>query len=320
MKKAGTLIGIILGAAAIFGAFLWEGGSADMLFLLPPMLIVFGGTLAAGLAGSSVDHMKRLPSLIKISFFPKKYDHIEIITQIVELGTLSRKEGILALEDKLESVKHPYLKKMFEMCVDGANPDTIEEVVHNEMYHISQRHDENINLFVKLGGYSPTMGIIGTVMGLIATLASAGQEPIVLIRHIASAFIATMWGIIMANIFWLPIGDKLRLLHDQEMRLYEIMLDGVKSVQTGEIPTVVLARLSMSLPMDEQKEFLRGKNVTFASGIRSSAKSNPSEEAANHTNMNNQDQINLENIMIPKDKDQRDKDQDQSSFFRSFKR
>jgi hypothetical protein len=130
------------------------------------------------------------------------------------------------------------------------------------------------------------MGIIGTVMGLIATLSAAGQDPVVLIQHIASAFIATMWGIVMANIFWLPIGDKLRRLHNQEMRLYDIMLEGVKAVQLGETPTVVLAKLSTSLPSEQQKILLKGRNITFA-GTTGKKKKSKSEEV-------NQDNDNQE--------------------------
>src|SRR3989339_730242 len=181
--KASTLFGILCGFVAIFGAFLWEGGTLGALIMLPAMLIVFGGTLAAGMAGSSMAPVAKMPRVFYINFF------------------------------------------------------------------------------IKMGGYSPTMGIIGTVMGLIATLAAAGSDPNILIHHIASAFIATMWGIFMANIVWLPVGDKLKSLHEHEMTLLHVMLDGAYSVQLGEMPSVIRAKLMSAFPLVEQE--LMEKDFAF---------------------------------------------------------
>jgi chemotaxis protein MotA len=254
--KASTLLGIILGSVAIFGAFIWEGGSFDSLIMLPAMLIVFGGTLAAGLAGTSMSTMARIPRLLKIAFFPKKFELDGIILQIVEFSAIARRQGILALEAKLKEVQHPFLRKLFQVAIDGADPESIQKVAENEISYITERHNTNIGLFVKLGGFSPTMGIIGTVMGLISTLAAAGSEPNVLIHHIASAFIATMWGIFMANIVWLPIGDKLRTLHNEEIQLLQIIVEGVYSVQLGEVPSVIRAKLVGAFPLSRQAEIL----------------------------------------------------------------
>ncbi len=251
--KASTLIGILCGFFAIFGAFIWEGGTIGALIMLPAMVIVFGGTLAAGLAGSSMEQMAKMPKLFYITINPTNYNISEIINQIVEFSIIARKEGILALDGKLSSVKHPYLRKLFQLCIDGADPDMIVKIVETDTNYISQRHSQNSNLFIKMGGYSPTMGIIGTVMGLIATLAAAGSDPNILIHHIASAFIATMWGIFMANIVWLPIGDKLRNLHEHEMKLIQVMLDGAYSVQLGEMPSVIRAKLLSAFPLSEQE-------------------------------------------------------------------
>lgn len=263
--KAATLIGIILGTLAIFGAFLWEGGQMSALFMLPAMLIVFGGTLAAGIAGTSWEQFKKLPTLIKIAFFPRKYDQVEIINQIYNFAIKSRKEGILSLEDELHKVTHPHLQKFVEICIDGADPEILDNIAQMEISNLNDRHNENIGLFTKMGGYSPTMGIIGTVMGLISTLAAAGSDPNVLIHHIASAFIATMWGIFMANVVWLPIADKLRFLHNQELALINLILDGVRALQIGEIPSVIQARLVSALPITEQRRILEGKQINYAS-------------------------------------------------------
>lgn len=251
--KGSTSIGIILGTVAILGSFLLEGGRADNLFLLPPMIIVIVGTLAAGLAGHSFKLFFQMPYLIRLTLNPPEYDIKGIIQQVVLFSAIARKEGLLSLENRLKDAKHPYLRKIFENVIDGADPEALESLVDNEIQAITDRHLVNIGFFNKLGGYSPTMGIIGTVMGLIATLASVGSEPTVLIANIASAFIATLWGIFMANIVWLPIADKLRFLHDEEMQVLHIIINGVKAMQKGEIPMVIHAKLVSALPLSEQK-------------------------------------------------------------------
>ena len=115
-----------------------------------------------------------------------------------------------------------------------------------------ERHYSNIFIFTKMGGYAPTMGIIGTVMGLIMTLANAGTDPNVLIKSIATAFIATLWGVFSANILWLPIGDRLKRCHSEEKNMMEISLEGVLTLQSGEIPSIMKARLVGMLPQKEQ--------------------------------------------------------------------
>lgn len=262
--SAATLIGIIFGSLSIFGAFLWEGGKIDALFMLPAMLIVFGGTFAAAIAGTSWEQFKKLPILIKIAFFPKHYDTIEIINSIHKFAVRSRKEGILSLEEELKRIKHPYLAKFLEVAIDGADPETLDNIASLEISNLNERHNENISLFTKMGGYSPTMGIIGTVMGLISTLASAGSDPNVLIHHIASAFIATMWGIFMANIVWLPIADKLRHLHTKEISQINIIIEGIEALLIGENPYVIQARLASALPIPAQKELLLGRTINYA--------------------------------------------------------
>ena len=255
--KASTLIGILIGFVAIFGAFIWEGGSLDTLIMLPAMTIVFIGTLAAGLAGSSFNQLALMPKLFKLAFKPPIYDREKIIAQMSDFAFLARREGILAIENRFREIQHPFLRKLFSVCIDGADPDTLKRIAETEIEFISERHSENINFFIKLGGYSPTMGIIGTVMGLIAVLASAGSEPTVLIHHIASAFIATMWGIFMANIVWLPVGDKLRTIHNEEMQILQVYLDGVHSVLLGETPSTVRAKLVTAFPLTQQEEILK---------------------------------------------------------------
>ena len=255
--KGSTLFGIILGTVAIFGAFLWEGGTVATLFLIPAMIIVLGGTIAAGLAGSSFEMIAKMPVLFRITINPKVYNWEEILDQLVRLTSQARKEGILSLDEKIKKIEHPFMKKMFEVVIDGVDANNFQHIAEVELNSITERHMENIGFFNKLGGYSPTMGIIGTVMGLIATFAKAGSDPNELIKHIATAFIATLWGIFMANIVWLPIADKLRYLHEKEMKLNNFVINGVLGVMHGETPSVILTRLASAFPASQQGEIMK---------------------------------------------------------------
>lgn len=253
-------IAILFGIVAIFGAFAWESGSLESIFLWPALLIVVGGTLAAGFAGSSFEVMLRMPKLFFVALYPPKYNKYDLIEQFVEFSVFSRKEGLLALEKRLNEIKHPYMLRLFTLVIDGTDPQALQKMAEIEVAYLTERHNINITLFQKLGGYSPTMGIIGTVMGLIATLSSAGSDPTVLIRHIATAFIATMWGIILANLVWLPIGDKLKVLHQEELEMMQMILDGTLAITLGEIPSIVRSKLLSALPLSEQEKYLERFN------------------------------------------------------------
>ncbi len=274
--KISTLLGIVLGTLAIFGAYVLEGGEFGALFIIPAMIIVFGGTFAAALSGTSFEHVLRIPQLFGIAFFPRKYDTLHIINQVVYLSTISRRDGILGLEKHLDEIHHPFLRKLFESAIDGAAPESLLQTAETDIEFMTERHNSNIGLFTKMGGYSPTMGIIGTVMGLISTLASAGSDPNILIHHIATAFIATMWGIFMANIVWLPIGDKLRSLHNQEVSLMRIMFIGVHALLLGETPNVIRAKLLSTMPLSLQSAIMR-----------TTPANNPSQQSLSASETNN---------------------------------
>ncbi len=251
-----TIGGLILGFASIFGSFALEGGEIDALILLPPIIIVFGGTFAATLIGTSTEKFSTLLHLLKLVFLNQRYDTSKTIEELVRFSTIARRDGLLALEKEIDSMNVPFIKKLLRFIIDGADPHMLRQVAEAELHSISDRHDEGAKIFQKMGGYSPTMGIIGTVMGLIATLAAAGEDPNQLIRHIASAFIATLWGVLMANLVWLPIADKLRHIHNEEFFQMQLAVEGVSSIQAGEIPSVIRAKLISMLPTKLQTELL----------------------------------------------------------------
>jgi len=248
-----TAGGLGLGVIAIFGSFMLEGGQLGALILLPAMIIVFGGTLAAAMIGTSTKDFLTIGRLMRLALFPPRYEVQEAIDNIVRYSTLARKDGLLALEKELAQVTNPFMRKVLRFAIDGTEPDVLRSLAETEVRYVTERHSHGASIFQKMGGYSPTMGIIGTVMGLIATLASAGDDPNTLIRHIASAFIATLWGVFMANIVWLPIADKLKHIHNEEYLFMDMIVEGILSIQAGEIPSVIKAKLNSMLPASVQE-------------------------------------------------------------------
>ncbi|MEW6702736.1 MAG: MotA/TolQ/ExbB proton channel family protein [Bacteroidota bacterium] len=252
INKVGTLIGLLIGLFSIFGAFFIEGGSFRALFLFSSLIIVFGGTFSAIIIGFGLDKFKNIFKLINLAYFPRKYDVNKVIDSFVELSIKARKEGLLSVEKDLSKFVHLFPRKMVKFVLDGTDADSIQSLAQLEMKAMQERHYSNIFIFTKMGGYAPTMGIIGTVMGLIMTLANAGTDPNSLIKNIASAFIATLWGVFSANILWLPIGDRLKRCHLEEKNMMEISLEAVLTLQSGEIPSIMKARLIGMLPQKEQ--------------------------------------------------------------------
>ncbi len=244
----GVVGGLGLGIVAIFGSFLMEGGSIAALILIPAMVIVFGGTIAAATVGGGLNAMINLPKYTLIAFVPPTFDTVTTIDVIVHYSTVARKDGILSLEREIHNVPDPFLRKMLRFAIDGTDPETIRSIAEIELHYIAERHMANAGIFTKMGGYAPTMGIIGTVLGLVSTLANAGGDPNDLIHHIATAFIATLWGIFTANIIYLPLADKLKAAHAAETLNNEMMLEGVLAIQAGEIPSIIKAKLCSMLP------------------------------------------------------------------------
>lgn len=252
MRKSGTIFGLILGIASIFGAFFLEGGSVKALFIGSALIIVFGGTFAAIIIGYGLDKFFKIFELIKIAYFPKEYNISKMIDVFMELSVKARREGLLSLEKDIQRFDDLFPRKLTKYAIDGTDSDMLYNLAHLEIKAMQERHNANIFIFSKLGGYAPTMGIIGTVMGLIMTLANAGSDPNSLIKNIATAFIATLWGVFSANIIWLPIGDRLKKCHLEEKNMMEVSLEAVLTLQSGEIPSIMKSRLVGMLPQKEQ--------------------------------------------------------------------
>ncbi|MGZ4452377.1 MAG: flagellar motor protein [Nocardioides sp.] len=247
-----TQIGIGAGLATIIGANVMEGGNPAALLNIPAMLLVFGGTIGAAVAGGTMaDARGAVNSLVK-AFTWKSTPPGELVPVVVKLADKARREGLLTLEDAVADVDDDFLKRGVSLAVDGTDPEELREILEAEVYAKRAGDKHGAKFFNDMGGYSPTIGIIGTVMGLVHVLENLSQ-PDKLGHLIAGAFIATLWGVLTANIIWLPIGSRLSRISELEMARMEIVVEGVLAVQAGANPRVVAQRLTSLLPVHERE-------------------------------------------------------------------
>jgi chemotaxis protein MotA len=167
----------------------------------------------------------------------------EMAMLLITFAEKTRREGLLSLEEDIESLNDPFLQKGIKLIVDGTDPEIVKNTLENDIYLYEQKKKEEIGIFEAAGGYSPTMGIIGTVMGLVLVLGNLGGDASALGHSIAAAFIATLYGIGFANLIWLPIAGKLKMKLKLEILGKEFALLGMRSLQTGDNPSLVKDKL-----------------------------------------------------------------------------
>lgn len=230
-----------------------EGGVISAVLQAPAMILVIFGTIGAATITTSIDTLKNIPNLIKISLFGKSDDPLDLINRIVSMAEKARREGILGLESDLKTASNPFFKKSLQLVIDGTEVTALRTILETEMAYMSERHKTGQGFFQKLGGFSPTLGIIGTVLGLINTLSNS-QDASKMATHIAAAFIATLWGVSLANLLYLPISDKLKYRNEEEMQSLELIIEGVISIQSGENPRIIRTKLLSFVTPNVRKE------------------------------------------------------------------
>lgn len=248
-----TIIGIVVAIGAISGGFALEGGSFDAVFLTAPILLVVGGTLGATMITTSMQTVRQLPVYLQVALTGSSQPFRETLDLLYVLAEKARREGILGLEANLKEVSNPFFRKALQLVIDGTEVTHLREILETEIAYTEERHKRGINFFQKAGGFSPTMGILGTVLGLVQTLANTSDASR-MASAIAAAFIATLWGVGLANLFFLPISDKLRLRHEEEIGLLEMIMEGIVALQSGENPRAIRVRLLSFLPPEHRYE------------------------------------------------------------------
>ncbi len=237
-----SLIGLALAFIAIVGGNFLEGGHISALLNGPAALIVLGGTLGAVLLQTPITVFKRAMVIGRWIFFPPHVDLARGISNVVGWSMTARKEGLLGLEPVADSEVDPYARKGLQLLIDGAEPEAIRSILEVDLYTQETRDLRAAKVFEAMGGYSPTVGIIGAVMGLIHVMGNLA-DPSQLGSGIAVAFVATIYGVAFANLLVLPIGNKLKSVVQKQSAYREMILEGVLSIAEGENPRSIELKL-----------------------------------------------------------------------------
>lgn len=255
-----TVLGLIIALLSLVGGYALEGGHIGGLLIYTAAIIVIGGTIATVIISFPMSQLKQLPKGLAMAFTEKKRNPNLIIDEIVEMATIARREGVLALEQRAQEHTNPFLKEGLLMVVDGTDPELTRQILELEMDATENKIDGYAKLFDAAGGYAPTIGIIGTVLGLIHVLGNLDDVD-TLGPKIAVAFVATLYGVATANLIYLPLGSKIKIRKKEQISDMELMLEGILGLQAGENPQLIKKKLNSFL------QDKGGKNQEGASNV-----------------------------------------------------
>ncbi|MGB4673469.1 MAG: flagellar motor protein [Azovibrio sp.] len=244
-----SLLGLIVGIGAILAGQVLEGGHLASLVQPTALMIVLGGTLGAVMLQSPFDIFKRGLKMTKWVFLPPVVEHRKLIDQVSQWSHLSRREGLLSLENATQQIKDPFVKKGLQLLVDGVDPGRLREVLEVEINTFEEGMRQGAKVWESAGGYSPTIGILGAVMGLIHVMENL-SDPSKLGAGIAVAFVATIYGVGLANLVFLPISTKLKACIAGQVVEKEMLLDGLMGIAVGDNPRIIESRLQGYLHRD----------------------------------------------------------------------
>lgn len=237
-----SIIGIIVALIAVFGGQALEGGNAASLFQLTAFAIVLGGTLGAVLLQSPVRQFLLGMRMGRWVFVPPLLDANALMEHIALWSAAARKEGLLALDPHIEGIDDPFVKKGLQLVVDGTEPHVLKRVLEVEIETFEDLHRQGARVWEAAGGYAPTIGILGAVMGLIQVMENL-SDPTHLGAGIAVAFVATIYGVGLANLAFLPIANKLKTLIARQVLMREMLVDGLVGIANDENPRLITGRL-----------------------------------------------------------------------------
>ena len=246
-----TFVGMALALGSLIAMMLLEGTNPLAVVLLPPLVLVFGATFGAAVAGSTTADLGKLGSWFRLSFGAEGASkNGALVAQLVELATMARKEGMLPLENRARSVEDPFLRRGLQLAIDAVPVEQLRRVLDREIQATRAEDLVAARFFAKMGGYAPTVGIIGTVVGLVQVLKSL-EDPKVLGPLVAGAFVATLWGVLSANFIWLPMSVKIRRNADLRRAQMELVLEGICEILAGTSPRALRDKLRAMLPPSE---------------------------------------------------------------------
>lgn len=249
--KAATGIGIAVAAVGILLAAMMDGTSPAAFINISALILIIAGTSGVTLASVGMDGFKRIPSLYKLVISAEPIDVQGRVTLLVSLAEQARREGLLALDAQIAEIDDEFTKKGLQLVVDGTDPELVRAILEAEIDGMAARHHAGVLPFEKAGGFAPTIGIIGTVMGLVHVLQNL-SAPATLGPSISSAFIATLFGVASANVIYLPVANRLKAMSAAEVELRTLTVEGILSVQAGDNPRVVADKLTSFVPPAER--------------------------------------------------------------------
>lgn len=240
-----TIIGIIGGLGLIVWGIL-DGGSLGAFINFPSLAIVLGGTVGALFVQYPLDMITKLPQITAHAFRTKSWAPSELITLMVNFAQKARREGLLALEDEASDVDDDFLKKGIQLVVDGTDPELVRNILEVELNFLEERHKVGQNMYFMMGATAPGFGMIGTLIGLIQMLGQL-DKPESVGPAMAVALITTLYGSILANLFFNPLAGKLSMRSAEEILMKEVIIEGILSIQAGENPRIVEEKLKAFL-------------------------------------------------------------------------
>jgi chemotaxis protein MotA len=238
-----SILGIVIGISSILVGNILEGGSAGSLVNGPAALIVVGGTVGAALLQTPRHHLLPALKMLRWIFQPPRNDFEQTKIKIVSWATVARREGLLGLENISDSEKDGFSRQGLQMVVDGSEPHAIRQTLETTLFLQQQRNLGGAHFYEAMGGYAPTIGIVGAVLGLIQVMTHLA-DPAALGGGIAVAFVATVYGVGFANLLLLPIANKLKAVIGDEQAFYEMVMEGIVSIADGEHPRAVQLKMS----------------------------------------------------------------------------
>ena len=242
----GTVIGIILGLTMLALSVVTANGSLYAFWQTSGIIMVFLGAACCVLTSYPLKHILKIMAIVKKTVFVKEVDLLVTIEQVVSLAESARREGLLSLENRMEEIHDTFLRLGIRMAIDGMGADIVENIMRTEMDAIAGRHEKAWIILEAYAKYAPAVGMMGTLIGLVLMLAN--MDPATLGVGMATAILTTLYGAIIANIFCLPLADKLKFYNDAELLRMEVTVRGVVSIQAGENPRVIQQKLLTFIP------------------------------------------------------------------------
>ncbi|PIQ28630.1 motility protein A [bacterium (Candidatus Blackallbacteria) CG17_big_fil_post_rev_8_21_14_2_50_48_46] len=245
-------IGLLIALVGIVGGRVLEGGNPLFLIQHTAFVIVFGGTVGAMIYGSRSLDILSFPKHLRKTFVKNEIHPEEVIPQLVRFAEKARREGLLSLEREVPNVQDEYLKQGLQLVADGTDPEIVKSIMTIQLEQQETRHERVIKMYESGAGYAPTIGIIGAVLGLISVMEHLhlGIEKVG--PGIAVAFVATIYGLVLANILLFPMAGKLKLNSHAELHVREMILEGILSIQAGDNPRIIEERLKAFLSAEER--------------------------------------------------------------------